>query len=534
MTPARSLAASVIALGFASSLTAPTPAFAASAPCDRAENFAAQSGAEMLRINRLAWHTSSDLERPSVKSSHSASSSSPSSSSGGSRKESVTDTADDLLSGDVGDSGQGVTGFLSGTGDLLKSITNGGVTAPGAVLSGGGSGGQGGGGPVRSGDSDGSVGGVGLGETKAAMIADARTNAIAVGRIVDGKGSFGKPLIQSAPPNSADNSRHTPSGSAGPLDFGGGNLGTHATWDPAMACGNAAGEAAHSSASLKRVSLLDLLRASDTISSLSSTSLSRAGDDSRSVATATMTAGRLNLADGKIKLQVLQPAKLTTSMGRTSGGAVAYQPALVKVSWPGGKSKTLATAGDSVDISLSDKTESMSTLSELPKLDGLLPGSALPLPNVPGVPSLGMPQTESAPTATDGIKVHIALGSPRRASKGHAIAAKAAAIEIAISEGSSDEESGRVDSNKSDNNRGKAGYGDVSSSSLIAQMSLGLLETAAVAPETVPGKAGGVAASSALPITGPQAGLLAFGGAGLLLAGGLTLLLSRRRRRTLS
>src|SRR3954462_8334491 len=63
MTPARSLAASVVALGFASTLTAPLPAIAAPAPCERAENYAAQSGAELLRINRLEVH-SSGAERP--------------------------------------------------------------------------------------------------------------------------------------------------------------------------------------------------------------------------------------------------------------------------------------------------------------------------------------------------------------------------------------------------------------------------------------------------------------------------------------
>ncbi|WP_203772199.1 hypothetical protein, partial [Paractinoplanes deccanensis] len=54
MTPARSLAASVVALGFTGALSAPQPAFAAPAPCERAESYAAQSGAELLRINKLA------------------------------------------------------------------------------------------------------------------------------------------------------------------------------------------------------------------------------------------------------------------------------------------------------------------------------------------------------------------------------------------------------------------------------------------------------------------------------------------------
>jgi LPXTG-motif cell wall-anchored protein len=559
MTPARSMAASVIALGFASSFTAPTPAFAAPAPCERAENYAAQSGAEMLRIDRLAWHTSSDPARPSIKSSHPSDSlPAPSGRSRG-ESESVTDTANgllgsgsDLTGGDIGDSGEGVTGFLSGTGDLLKSITNGGVTAPGGALGAAGNGGQGGGlgaagggqgggGPVEGTSDDpssSSVAGVGLGETKTAMIADARTNALAVGRIVDGEGSLSKPLIQSAPPNSADAARHTPSGSAGPLGFGAGDLGAHARWDAAMACGNAVGEVAHSSASLKRVDLLGLLHASNSISSLSSTSMSREGGEARSVAAATMDAGKLTLADGKVKVQVLEPPVLTASMGGTTGGQVAYQPAKVEVSWPGGKSKTLTTAGDAVDISLGTEEHSAesTSLDALPKLSGLLPTSALPLPSIPGLPSLAAPDTESTPAATDGVTIRISLGDVRRATKANAIAAKAATIKIAISESRDDDESGHSKNDKKghgkSDGRGNDGYGDAGST-VAAQMSLGLLEAAVVAPEAADHNAG-VVGSAALPITGPQAGLIAAGGLGLLVAGGAFLLAGRRRRRTLS
>src|SRR4051812_49087351 len=63
MTPARSLAASVVALGVASSLTTALPASAAPAACQRAENYAAQSGAEILRIDRLELR-SAEADRP--------------------------------------------------------------------------------------------------------------------------------------------------------------------------------------------------------------------------------------------------------------------------------------------------------------------------------------------------------------------------------------------------------------------------------------------------------------------------------------
>jgi LPXTG-motif cell wall-anchored protein len=547
MTPARSLAASVIALGFASSFTAPLPAFAAPAPCERAENYAAQSGAEMLRIDRIDWHSDADSdsnhERPSAKSSP------PGSDKSSSRGESAsaTDAAQgllgpgaDLTGGDFGDSGQGVTGFLSGTGDLVKSVTDGGVTAP---LKGDSSG-EGGGGPVETsghgdggGTKDASLGGVGLGEARAALIADGHTNSAAVARMVDGKasgkGSLTKPLIQQAPPdNDHAVSRGTPAGTVGPATLGSGSLTAHARWDAAMACGNVAEEAARSAASLGHVDLLKgaLIHVPEKISSLSTTALERRGNEPRSVASSTITAGRLTLADGKIKLRVLRAPTLTASMGTGSGGEVQYRPAVVEVSGPGIKTKKLSAAGNSVNISLGssdDKkrsTESAS-LGGLPDLSGLLPTSALPLPSVPGLPSLGTPDTESAPAVGDGVNVRISLGAVRQATKSRAVAAKATAIKIAISEGYAEDQ----------DERGKKGYG--SSSSLVAEMGLGVLEAAAVAPEVAragtpaPGSnVGGTAAG--LPVTGPQAALIAIGGIGLLAAGGAALLLSRRRRAT--
>jgi hypothetical protein len=52
MTPARPLA-SIVALGLAGVLIAPAPATAAPAPCEQAERYAAQSGAELLRLRKL-------------------------------------------------------------------------------------------------------------------------------------------------------------------------------------------------------------------------------------------------------------------------------------------------------------------------------------------------------------------------------------------------------------------------------------------------------------------------------------------------
>ena len=571
MTPARSLAASVIALGFASSFTAPLPAYAAPAPCERAENYAAQSGAEMLRIDRLDLHSTKDLERPAIKSSAGPEQESATTKSS---TDELLGPASDLTSGNFGDSGQGVTGFLDGTSDLLKSITDGGVKAPNGPLSatGGGaggqdegSGGQGGGGPAleegsggQSGsgaasaegsggqggggaapDGDASIGGVGLGEARTALIATARTNSAAVARMVDGKidgkDSLTKPLVQLAPPTAGRGvSRSTPASTVGPLAFGSGDLDARAQWDAAMACGNTAGEAARSAASLGRVDLLRgddgaLVRVPGKLASLSTTALERRGSEPRTVASATVTAGRLTLANGKIKVQVLQAPTLTASMATGSGGEVQYRPAVVEVSGPGFKTKRLSAAGDSVNISLGDDARSAesTSLGGLPSLDGLLPGVPLPLPSVPGLPSLGAPDSESAPAAGDGTRVRISLGEVRQATKTHAIAAKVAAIKIAVSVGSGSDGQDRSDS------RDHKGYGGHGGQTVAAELGIGVLEAAAVAPEApvspgVSGSAGG------LPVTGPQAGLIAVGGAGLLVAGGAALFLTRRRRRSVS
>jgi LPXTG-motif cell wall-anchored protein len=361
-----------------------------------------------------------------------------------------------------------------------------------------------------------------------ALIATGRTNSAAVARMVDGKGSLGKPLVQQAPPSAGrGESRSTPASTVGPLALGAGDLGARAQWDAAMACGNTAGEAARSDAALGRVDLLRgddgaLVRVPEKISSRSTTALEQRGSEPRTVASATVTAGRLTLANGKIKLRVLQPPVLTASMATGSGGNVEYRPAVVEVSGPGITTKRLSTAGDSVNISLGDdpKSTESTSLSGLPSLDGLLPAAPLPLPSVPGLPSLTTPDSESAPAAGNGTQVRIALGEVRQATKAHAIAAKAAAIKIAV----------RVGSDR-DDSRHPNGYGDQAGTTVVAELGIGVLEAAAVAPEA-PVSSGVSGSGGALPITGPQAGLLAMGGVALLIAGGAALFLTRRRRRS--
>jgi LPXTG-motif cell wall-anchored protein len=257
------------------------------------------------------------------------------------------------------------------------------------------------------------------------------------------------------------------------------------------------------------------------------------------VASATVTVGRLTLADGRITVRMLRAPMLTARMVTGSEDEVQYQPAFVEVSGRGITTKQLSAAGDSVNISLGDderSSESMS-LGGLPSLHGLSPAGPLALPSVPGLPSLGTPDAESAPAVGTGTTVRISLGDAHQATGAHAVAVTAAAIRIAIS--------GESASDNSDS-QGHNGYGDGrGGSSIVAEMDFGVL-AAAVAPNSPIANSGvtgsgvtgsgvtgsGVTGSGGgLPVTGPQAGLIAISGAGLLIAGGAALFITRRRRR---
>jgi LPXTG-motif cell wall-anchored protein len=272
------------------------------------------------------------------------------------------------------------------------------------------------------------------------------------------------------------------------------------------------------------------------------------------VASATVTVGRLTLADGRITVRMLRAPMLTARMVTGSEDEVQYQPAFVEVSGRGITTKQLSAAGDSVNISLGDderSSESMS-LGGLPSLHGLSPAGPLALPSVPGLPSLGTPDAESAPAVGTGTTVRISLGDAHQATGVHAVAVTAAAIRIAIS--------GESASDNSDS-QGHNGYGDGrGGSSIVAEMDFGVL-AAAVAPDSPIANSGvtgsgvtgsgvtgsgvtgsgvtgsgvtgsGVTGSGGgLPVTGPQAGLIAISGAGLLIAGGAALFITRRRRR---
>ncbi len=562
MTSARSLAASVVALGFASTLTAPTPAIAAPAPCERAESYAAQSGAEVLRIEKLEVRTVG-AERPTTK--EESESAAPALKGAAGRvlgagdDPTIVDPADsDTVSEGVTRTGEAMLGVLglksarsgqaanpsqpgqaAGTGPATATDGHAagagaaGDAAPATAATGGKAVGN----PLEAspvGRRDGrrrAITNLSVGEARTAMIGSARTKSAAVARVVNGKGELGKPLLQQSPPgHNVAAKRSTPAGQAGPVAIGAGQIGVHARWAAGMACGQTAGEAARSDAAVGSVNVLDgaLVRMTERVSSSSRTGLERDGEDARTVATATADTGRIDLVGGKVQIRVLRAPKLAASMSATEQGEVRYQPAVVEVSGEGVQRQRLDTAGEQMEITLRPDRRATESIP-LSDLMGVGKAAGLPLPALPDLPSVADQDIESAPAGGPGTRVRVSLGDVRQAAKGHAIAARATAIKVAISQ---DETTG---------GRDRSGYGDKPRSTVSLALGVGLLEAAAVAPEKKPvaGASPAVAAVSpavggtggGLPITGPRLDLLAYGGGGLLVAGIIAVVAGTRRRR---
>ncbi|MGX6605360.1 LPXTG cell wall anchor domain-containing protein [Micromonosporaceae bacterium Da 78-11] len=518
MTPARSLAAGAVALGFASTLTAPMPALAAPELCERAENYAAQSGAELLKINQLSVRTVGAAADAAAASGDAA--------------------ADDGAVADGAVAGGAVAGgAVAGDKAAGDSGMGGGVAASGE--------------PVLT--------EVGLGEAKAAMVGDARINSAAAVRMLEGqatgKAELTGPVLQLAPPSNPETTKlGTPADRVGPMKIGTGDVAAHARWNTGMACGRTAGEAGRGGASLSRFDLLDgLVRIPEEISGTSTTAMEGTGDDARAVASATIAAGRIELVGGRVKIRVLRPPILVTGMSKVSGGEVRYRPAMIEVSGKGITTKRLATVGDHVEVLLGTKTATgqaagrstgqgsthgtppgtkqatgyatESALAAPGSLTGAVP--PLPIPAIPGLPSMGDSETESAPATGPGSTLRISLGDARQVSKGRAIAARATAIEVAISQGNP--------TPGPHNPRTGPGYGE-QPATVALTMGFGVLETAAMSPDLTEAPAtdtsgAGGAAGVGLPVTGAQAGLIALAGLGLVLTGVAAVFLSRRRRR---
>ncbi|MFB9357430.1 hypothetical protein [Actinoplanes nipponensis] len=163
-----------------------------------------------------------------------------------------------------------------------------------------------------------------------------------------------------------------------------------------------------------------------------------------------------------------------------------------------------------------------SPFAGLPTVGALAPAAPLTPPSLPAVPPLAGRTTETAPAAGPGTTVRIGLGDVRQAVSGHAIAAKATAVTIAITRGA---------------DRRAYGDGTTTATGLVLDLDMGLLEVAAVAPEPA-GAVSGVADADAgahgggggLPITGPRVDLMALTGVALLIGGAAALIFGLRGR----
>ncbi|MFC7529493.1 hypothetical protein [Actinoplanes sp. GCM10030250] len=388
------------------------------------------------------------------------------------------------------------------------------------------------------------------------MIADGPVHSAAAARLLDGRvagsSAANDLVVQQAPPNNGKAAvRRTGEKRFGPLRAGAGKLTAHARWDDNVRCGVT--EASSSVAEVSRITLSgggngSLVRVPEKISGLSTTGLLQRGGEMESVAASTITAGRISLVDGEVRIRVLRAPTLRVSMSAGGTGKVDYQPAVIEISGKNIPTKRLETVREHVDITVSDEVHEPESAPAL-----IEPIGPLPLPPVEGLPSTGEPETAPAPTGTGGTKLRISLGDVRQAAKGRAVAARADTIKIALvreqrragdAHGSGDarlrDQRYGGDARGAGDARTKPGYGP---SSVVADLGIGLLEGAAVAPQagsgvssgvssgSAPGGSGAGAAAGGLPITGPRAVSMALGGVALLIGGiGVVLLTARKRR----
>jgi len=370
-----------------------------------------------------------------------------------------------------------------------------------------------------------------IGDAKSAMVAQASVSSAAVARMIDAvdEDASGKPteaLQQQAPPtNKKPNQRDIGSVDVGPFSLGDGTVTTHARWEAGMACGATVGDVTRSTARLRNAGILAdgdsaLVRVPGKIESESTTRLERRGNAVATVASATLDSGAFELLDGAVKIKILKTPSLRTSMSIKDGGEVRYIPASLEVSGEGIDTARLDTAGDEVEITLDEPVEESGEaehgrpglLGETRLLEG---GDGASLPRVPGVPEVAETEAGTAPLAGPGTKVRISLGDVRQAARGRAIAARAAALSVTITQGAPAAR--------------KPGYG---SDGGVLTFDMGVLEAASVAPETAGGVSAGETAGEGggLPITGPRVDVLALSGVALLIAGTGALIFGMRGR----
>jgi hypothetical protein len=183
---------------------------------------------------------------------------------------------------------------------------------------------------------------------------------------------------------------------------------------------------------------------------------------------------------------------------------------------PAGNSRTTAENGTAEKSSTRTESDTAGVRSSHGKpahgLSGTLRSAGpLPLPAIPAVPPMPpRPDTEVAPAGGPGTTVEVSLGDMRQAVLGHAIAAKATALTIVITK--------RANPRRADHRGG-----------VLLDLDLGLLEAAAVAPEpavsskSAPVGAVGGEGGGGLPITGPRAEVVALTGLALVIAGAAAL-----------
>jgi hypothetical protein len=163
------------------------------------------------------------------------------------------------------------------------------------------------------------------------------------------------------------------------------------------------------------------------------------------------------------------------------------------------------TAGRKAKPKTKKKAKKPGLFSGLPQLGNLTSLAPVPLPgaaSLPGLPVISEPPAESASASAPGTRVRVSLGDVRQAASGHAIAAKATAIRVMITKG--------PDRTAYGNGRG----------GVVLDFEMGLLEAAAVSPEPIGGGAPGVdGVGGGLPITGPRVDVIALSGLALLIAG---------------
>ncbi|HET9518722.1 MAG TPA: hypothetical protein VFO77_13460, partial [Actinoplanes sp.] len=179
------------------------------------------------------------------------------------------------------------------------------------------------------------VTGIGLGTARSVLVAESPINSAAAAQVLDGHVSeqaapaaLTRQLYQQAPPDNRAPRRSTVAAQqAGPLSIGAAKLASHARWLAPMACGAGWGEVTAAQTGLAGATLLTgtggraLISVPAGLTSLSSTALDRRGANVHTVARAAATMPDIRLLAGAVRLRVLRPPRLQTSIAASPGSA---------------------------------------------------------------------------------------------------------------------------------------------------------------------------------------------------------------------